>query len=229
MKTQRSITYAVQRSRRKTVSIYVERDGTVTVLVPEQLTDQEVERLVEAKRGWIHRSLAEWRALNTTRVVREFVNGEGFLYLGRSYRLQLTEAQEQPLLLKDGHFCLRAEQQAEPQARKAFREFYREKGLKWIGERIAFYERRIGVRAGGLRVLDLKSRWASCAKAGVLNFHWKCMMAPLRILDYIVVHELVHLLHPTHSRAFWSEIDKVIPDYRERMEWLRVNGAGLDL
>jgi predicted metal-dependent hydrolase len=219
----------VKRSRRKTASIYVERDGTVSVLVPEQLTDQEVERLVESKRAWIYRSLAEWRALNATKVARQFVNGEGFLYLGRSYRLRLTEAQEQPLLLKDGHFCLRADQQGELQARKAFREFYREKGLKWIGERIRFYESRIGVQAGGLRVLDLKSRWASCAKAGVLNFHWKCMMAPLRILDYIVVHELAHLLHPTHSRAFWSEIDKLIPDYRERMEWLRVHGAGLDL
>ncbi len=81
----------------------------------------------------------------------------------------------------------------------------------------------------GIRVIDLKNRWASCTPEGKLNFHWKCMMSPATILDYIVVHELAHLIHPNHSAAFWNEVDKVLPDYGERKEWLRVHGAGMDL
>ena len=72
-------------------------------------------------------------------------------------------------------------------------------------------------------------RWASCGKSGIMNSHWKSMMAPPRIIDYITVHELCHLHHRDHSDAFWNEVDKVMPDYRERKEWLRKHGAGLDL
>jgi hypothetical protein len=83
------------------------------------------------------------------------------------------------------------------------------------------------VEASAVKVLDLKHHWASCTPGGRLNFHWKCMMAPATVLDYIVVHELAHLRYPNHTAAFWNEVDKVMPDYRDRKEWLRVNGAGM--
>ena len=89
-RTYKDISYTLKRSQRKTASIYVERDGGVTVLVPRDLTDRQVDSLLESKRKWIYRNLAEWHDLNATRVDREYVNGEGFLYLGRSYRLKLV-------------------------------------------------------------------------------------------------------------------------------------------
>jgi predicted metal-dependent hydrolase len=78
-------------------------------------------------------------------------------------------------------------------------------------------------------VIELKYRWASCSPGGALNFHWKCMMAPVTILDDIVVHELAHLIHANHTKAFWNEVDEVMSDFQERKEWLRANGAGMDL
>ena len=81
----------------------------------------------------------------------------------------------------------------------------------------------------GMDVRELGHRWASCSPVGRLAFHWKCMMAPQAIIDYIVVHELCHLHHGDHTEAFWNEVDKVMPSYRERKEWLRENGAGLDV
>lgn len=88
----------------------------------------------------------------------------------------------------------------------------------------------MGVETGQIRVMELHHRWASCSVAtGDLNFHWKCLMAPLSILDYIIVHELAHLKYNNHSDAFWNEVDKIMPDHRERKAWLRVNGAGMDL
>lgn len=227
MRTYKDIQYTLKRSRRKTASIYVERDGQVTVLVPGELTDRQIDDMLEGKRKWIYRNLAEWQDLNATRVDREYVNGEGFLYLGRSYRLKLVTDQDEPLQLKDGYFCLRADQKADGPA--AFRAFYRAKAAIRISDRVAYFQDKLGVTPKSVRVLDLKNRWASCSADGHLNFHWKCMMAPTTILDYIVVHELAHLHYPNHNAAFWNEVDKVMPDFRERKEWLRVNGAGMDL
>ena len=100
------IAYEVVRSRRKTADIVIEWDGSVLVRAPEEVAPERIEDIIESKRHWIYRNLAEWRDLNATRVVREYRNGEGFLYLGRSYRLLLVADQEQPLLLKNGRFCL---------------------------------------------------------------------------------------------------------------------------
>ncbi len=103
----KDIAYRLKKSPRKTTSIYIERDGSVSVLAPEPYDLSKVESLIEKKRSWIYRNLAEWEDLNRTKVQRDFVNGEGFLYLGRSYRLRLVEDQEQKLTLRNGYFCLR--------------------------------------------------------------------------------------------------------------------------
>ena len=227
--TYKDIRYNLKRSRRKTASIYIERDGQVSLLVPETLSDTEIDALIESKRKWIYTGLAEWQDLNAAKVKREYVNGESFLYLGRNYRLKLTDGQVKPLLLKNGYFCLRPDKSASGDAEKAFKTFYREKGKVKITERVDYYKGRMGVTPKAVRIIDLKNRWASCSAKGNLNFHWKVMMTPMKILDYIVVHVLAHFTFPNHTKSFWNELDKVLPDYKERKEWLRVNGAGMDI
>ncbi len=225
----KDITYTLRRSERKTASIYIERDGQVSVYVPKELTDAQLDELLESKRKWVYRNLAEWEDLNAARAEREYVNGEGFLYLGRSYRLKIVDQQEQPLLLKDGYFLLLSDNGSAPDADTIFKDFYREKGKQRIPDRVAFYQDRMGLKATSVKIMELQHRWASCTTDGKLNFHWKCIMAPLAVIDYIIVHELAHLIHPNHTDAFWNEVDKAMPEYQERKEWLRVNGAGMDL
>jgi predicted metal-dependent hydrolase len=229
IKAFKDIEYTLIRSRRKTASIYIERDGKVSVLVPEKLTARQIDDILESKRKWIYQSLAEWQDLNANRIQRDYVNGEGFLYLGRSYRLTLVSELPEPLMLRDGYFCLRATKGSAPDADAVFREFYRAKGAVRIPPRVAYFQTKMGVKSKSIRIMDLKHRWASCTASGNLNFHWKCMMAPLTVIDYIVVHELAHLIHSNHSAAFWNEVDKVMPDFQERKIWLRDNGAGMDL
>lgn len=217
---------------RKTTDIVIERDGVIRVRPPLKMTPEQVDETVFSKRLWIYRNLAEWRDLNATRVVREWVNGESFLYLGNSYRLFLVDAQDEPLKLKDGRFCLLrslVKQKSTEAANEAFRHFYAGKGLIKIQQRVSHFAEKLGLVVGQVQVKDLGFRWASCSAKGDLQFHWKCMMAPLTVIDYIVVHELCHLRYRDHSQAFWNEIDKVMPLYRERKEWLRVRGAELDL
>jgi len=229
---QDAIDYQVIRSRRRTADVIVERDGSVLVRAPETLSDDRIRDIVESKRYWIYKTLAAWRDLNASRVLREYRNGEGFLYLGRSYRLSLVVDQDAPILLKDGRFRLRrdiVERGALESARVAFRDYYTIRGRDRIAQRVRYYAPKVGVSAGSIAVRDLGHRWASCSPKGDLAFHWKCMMAPQSIIDYIVVHELCHMHQRDHTDAFWNEIDKVMPTYRERKEWLRKNGAGLDI
>ena len=219
-------------SQRKTTDIVIERNGVVSARPPAGYTPEQVDAVVDSKRMWIYRNLAEWKDLNASAVAREWVNGETFLYLGRAYRLSLVSGQECALLLKEGRFCLSrtvVEQGGTAAARQAFEAYFADKGMQRISERGAWFAPKVGVDIAGIKVKEMGYRWASCGKNGRLNFHWKCMMAPPKIIDYIVVHELCHLHHRNHTDAFWNEVDKVMPDYRERKAWLRKHGAGLDL
>jgi len=227
----KDIPYTLSRSRRKTASIYIERDGSISVLVPEKLTDVQIGRIIEIKRPQIYKAIAEWDELNAKRYTREYVNGEGFPYLGRSYRLKLVERQKYPLVLRNGFFCLKSKSSpaSSAKASASFKAFYRKRGLIWIRRRVSHFSRQMGVAVNTVRVMDLRHRWASCSTNGSVNVNWRTMMAPPTIIDYIIVHELAHLIHANHSSAFWNEVDKVLPDYRDRREWLRRNGASLSL
>src|SRR6266704_3308070 len=132
----KDIAYEIVRSRRATADIVIERDGRVLVRAPESIPDERIEDIVESKRYWIYKNLAEWRDLNATRILREYRNGEGFLYLDRSYRLQLVAGQEEPLLLRNGAFCLRrdlVDRGAIEAIKSAFRDYYVARGLERIG------------------------------------------------------------------------------------------------
>lgn len=219
-------------SERRTTDIVIERDGLITARPPKMMSPEQVDETVLSKRMWIYRNLAQWRDLNATRVAREWVSGESFLYLGSSYRLQLVQEQDEPLKLKDGRFCLLrslVDAGGEEAAQRAFEDFYKKKGLARLNKRVMYFASKVGVNPGTVHIKELGYRWASCLKNGTLHFHWKCLMAPLTIIDYIVVHELCHLHHRDHSEAFWNEVDKVLPDYGDRKEWLRMRGAQLDL
>lgn len=219
-------------TKRRTTDIVIERDGRVVVRPPAGYTLEQIDAVVASKRLWIYRNLAEWKDLNATAVAREWVNGETFLYLGGAYRLVLTSGQDRPLKLKDGHFRLSREvieQGGTDAAREAFEQYYADKGHERFRHRVAFFAPRVGVEVMDIRVKEMGYRWASCGRNGVLNFHWKCMMAPPRIIDYITVHELCHFHYRNHTEAFWNEVDKVMPEWRERKEWLRKRGAALDI
>jgi hypothetical protein len=226
------IEYRLMRSGdRRTADIVIGRDGQVSVRVPPHLSEEHADQLIEEKRYWIYKNLAEWRDLNAARVIREFRNGEGFFYLGSSYRLLLVADQAEPLQLKDGRFRVRRDvaEQGEDAAKAAFRDFYIVKGRERLARRVAYFAPKVGVEITSITVKDLGYRWASCSPRGRLAFHWKCMMAQPTVVDYIVVHELCHLHQRDHTDEFWNEVDKVLPDFAERKTWLRENGAALDL
>ncbi len=213
--------------RRKTVSIFIERDGSVRVLAPASTSDETIETAIKSKEYLIFTKLAKWKELNQGRVNREYVNGQSFLYLGRNYRLKLTENQDVPLKISGGFFLLDIRHLSK--AEKVFKEFYKEKALLKIKERMKVHEDKFPTKPTAIKVLELRNRWASWTPKDGLNFHWKCIMAPVSVLDYIIMHEMVHLKYPNHSTDFWNELDKKMPDFREQENWLKRNGVKMSL
>jgi len=223
--------YTLKRSKRKSIGISIERDGAIIVRAPLQTEFDEIEKFVSDKRIWIHQKLAQRKVLNREGPKREFVNGQGFLYLGKSYRLKVIADGKtksgKTLRLWQGYFELKESEKSN--AREHFILWYKRQIKKQLKIRLLRYDKRIGVEANDFRISDLGHRWASCGRNGVISFNWRSVMAPIWVFDYILVHEMVHLIERRHSKRFWGLVSRVIPDYEEHALWLNENGADLDL
>ena len=132
-----------------------------------------------------------------------------------------NDANGPPLRLKGDRFLLR--RTASDRGEELFQRFYIERGLEWLPRRIERLADRIGVAPGELTVRDLGYRWGSCNPTG-LNFHWRTMQLPPRIIEYVIAHELVHLIEPHHDPAFWQRLERSMPDHRDRKDWLVEHG-----
>lgn len=212
--------------RRKTLQITVERDGQLLLVAPPQVHEDVLRQFVLEKRFWIYSRLAEKEQRLHTAPAKEFVEGEGFPYLGRNYRLKLVGQQNVPLKLSAGRFCLLHTEL--PQAREQFIRWYSSCAIPWISQRVKGFCNRMEVSPTDIRVQDLGYRWGSCGKNGRLYFHWKTILLPASIVEYVVVHELAHLHEPHHTPAFWQRIERVIPDYAQRKEWLAEHGGEVE-
>lgn len=217
----------VQRSaRRRTLQLTVERNGDLVLSAPPGVEQARLLAFVQAKRFWIYTKLAEKERLQRSVPLKEFVAGEGFLYLGRSHRLKLVEEQAVPLRLAGGRFCLHRDQVA--QGREHFVRWYAERARVWLAARMEAYRSRMEVAPAGVKVQDLGYRWGSCGKGDWLYFHWKTILLPARIAEYVVVHEMAHLHEPHHTPEFWLRVERAMPDYLLRKHWLAEFGMDVE-
>jgi predicted metal-dependent hydrolase len=221
--TVEELQFAIRRSRRRSIELIIERDGSITVRAPKFATASDVSKFVREKRMWVYGKLAEREMLGRQTARKEFVTGEGFSYLGRTYRLRLVDRQDRPLKLLNGRFLLA--RTAQPEARNHFIRWYQDHSAAWLAERAKYWAERMALRPGSLHVRDLGSRWGSCGKGDRLNFHWALMTLPRNAIDYIIVHELAHIQAPAHNKKFWSTVERTMPDYKQRKSWIDQHGG----
>lgn len=212
--------------RRKTLQITVERDGSLLLSAPPETPVERLHKFVEDKQYWVYTKLAEKDRLQKAIPSKEFVDGEGFLYLGRSYRLRLVEEQDVPLKLAGGRFLLRRDAVAD--ARQHFIRWYSDHAKPWLESRVDDCRTRMEVNPAGLRVQDLGYRWGSCGKGAWLYFHWKTILLPARIAEYVVVHEMAHLHEPHHTPEFWLRVERAMPDFEQRKTTLAESGISVE-
>jgi predicted metal-dependent hydrolase len=211
--------------RRRSVGLTVERDATITAVVPPETDEAWLANAITAKRPWLFAKLRERAELGTPRPPREYVTGEGFPYLGRSYRLLLVDEAPNPVRLWRGRLELHRDY-VDDAARHLVR-WYATVGKPWLAKRAAPWAQRMEADLSALRVRPLGYRWGSCSSSGTMNIHWAVMQLPPDLIDYVLVHELAHVRHHDHGPAFWATVERAMPDAAARRVRLRKSGADL--
>jgi hypothetical protein len=215
------------RSRRKTISLVVMPNATLIVRAPMRTSIAYIENLVQEKSVWIQRKMKEMEN-RPAPPERKYINGEIFLYLGRDYSLRIVEpgVMRAPYLIKN-ELCVPCGNEAD--IALWLNQWYVAESARILSVRVAWFAMITGNEPVSVRITDARQRWGSCSSTGSVNFSWRLVMAPLEIVDYVVVHELVHLNQPDHSKIFWEKVRDILPDYNRRRKWLKENGRLLTL
>lgn len=220
------LVFEVRRSsRRKTLSLTVDRGGELVIHAPDTTADEELYQWANSKLLWVYRKLAIREEMSPQINEPEYVTGERFAYLGRTYRLMVVKVQEIPFQFNGSCFTIR--QDARAAAQEHFRQWYISRGAEWIKNRIQRLAPKVGVTPARIEVRDLGFRWGSCGMHQTLYFNWKGLQLPVRFLDYLLLHELIHLIEPNHSPSFWGCLERALPDWKQRKEELKKKARDL--
>jgi predicted metal-dependent hydrolase len=216
------------RKRRKTISLHIKEDGKIVIYTPFRTPKWEIEKFIEEKQSWIVEKTSE-REKKIKEVEKTFLPGEKFLYLGEWYPLEIQESSNKkpPLTLAFGKFILHPDHLA--QARDLFCNWYKKEAKERIIERVGHYSDRFQLFPEGIKITSARSRWGSCSRDNRLSFSWRIIMASLTVIDYVLIHELVHIREKNHSKKFWDYLESILPDYRKHRSWLRENGHLLQI
>ena len=227
----RQLPYTIRRSarRKKTVAVTVDPAGSVLVVAPQRLASARLDTIVTRKAAWIAQQLRHLEAHSPPPAPREFVSGESVLYLGRHYRLKVHPHETGKARLRGGwlHVPAPAGAQRTAHVRATLVSWFRRHAVARLPERVEAWRAKAGVAPRGVVVADQRKRWGSCDQRGTIRLNWRIIQAPMRLVDYVVVHELMHLRHRGHGRDYWQAVGRVMPDYDRRREDLRRCGGEL--
>jgi predicted metal-dependent hydrolase len=225
MKTSKIDIDEIIRTQRKTIAIIVDMNGRVIVRAPLNAPSKQIEAFINEKEEWIRSKKVMADELPKIQP-KEYVTGEEFYYLGRTYPLEIVGEQSKPLILSEKFLLSNS---VRSKAEEVFTKWYKVQARRVITERVEKFAKGNGFVYERIRITRARTRWGSCSSKGSLNFTWRLVMAPLFAIDYVVIHELVHLAEKNHSKVYWNIVKNLMPDYRERKSWLNENGQSLTL
>jgi predicted metal-dependent hydrolase len=202
----------------------IEADGSLRLQAAGDIATEELTRFLASKREWVYRKLAEKEVLQHEPVTKELVDGEGFLYLGRSHRLKIDDANG-IVRLERGRLVLPRPLAETGDA--SLIAWYQRCGEAWLRPRVRSWAERLRVEAGAIEVADLGHKWGSATAGKRVRIHWATLQLSPALVDYVLAHELAHLREPHHGPDFWQLLGRVMPDYDERKQELAKRGAGL--
>jgi predicted metal-dependent hydrolase len=214
------------RSKRRTIALVVESDSTLTVRAPLTMPEREILAFVASHTAWIQKNQARLRRI-TPPPPKQYRHGERFPLLGEDFPLVITSATRPALRFTGDHFQL--SRSAIPQAREVFTRWYRQEARNILTERVNYLAARHGFHYSSLRISSARTRWGSCSSRGTLSFTWRLILAPRQVIDYVILHELVHTRVRDHSRNFWRHLAELDSGYKKHVLWLKNNGKNLNI
>lgn len=218
--------YEIKYSNRKTLNITVERDRSIIVRAPKSLSEDRIEEIVNSKRQWIREKMNHAQKYPLDYSPKEFISGETLMYLGRNYQL-LVEKDNYEGVKFNRRFSISKVNQEK--ANQLFKNWYMERSLTKIKPLAKKYAENLGVVYNECKVSEMKYRWASCTPKNNIIFNWRIIKAPQYVVEYLVAHELVHLIENNHTPQFWHILSIQVPNYQKSKDWLKVNGHLLEV
>lgn len=215
---------------RRSIGIRIEPPGTVTVYVPRDTRPEAVIAMVRMKAAWIRRKLRLMTEAAPWCAEKRCVDGEIYLLLGEEYplRVLVDERYVIPQVRPVGGYLAVITSAADREfIYTALRRWYLAEAEAMLRNRVGRYRDFLPVSPTAVKVKEQRRRWGSCAADKTLRFNWRLIMAPLAVIDYVVVHELCHLQERNHGKGFWALVESILPDYRKHRKWLRDNGLKL--
>lgn len=206
--------------------MYINSDAELIVRAPFNTNEEIINKVVLKYKDRLQKTQKEVQLRNLKFNKKEFVNGERFLYLGNHYNLKLVDNREILLDFKEDFLLLK---KYLSYAKNIFIIWYKRRAYEKISQRVEWYAQKNGFEYNKINITNARKRWGSCSHQGNLSFTWRLIMAPLPIIDSIVVHELVHLEVKNHSKVFWNKVEILDPEYKEHKDWLKNNGHLLRL
>jgi predicted metal-dependent hydrolase len=220
--------YTIKRSeKRRKLTITVERDRSVVVHAPKNTSDEKIEQVVESKRQWIYEKIGHPQKYQDLPHApgKEIVSGESALYLGRQYRIEIVKSNTSEIHFDQRFFV---PDLPKPIRAEAMREWYIAKANEKIVSRVKQHARLLGVDVALVKIVDNRYRWGSCTLNDNVNFNWRLIKAPMFVIDYIIVHELAHLIETNHTPRFWNIVRAQAPTMDKAKVWLKENGQILE-
>jgi predicted metal-dependent hydrolase len=213
-------------SDRKTISLIVERDCSIIVRAPIGTSDSDIEKIIEEKKLWLFEKLRHPQKYPQPPIKKEFISGESLLYIGRNYQLEITE-NDFPGVRFHSKFYISHQHKLD--AAELIKFWYINRAKEKLPQRIQEFADNLGVEYKKILVTDLKYSWASCTLKKNLNFNWRIIKAPIHVIDYLIVHELAHLIEQNHGPEFWNIVAVQIPNFDRAKNWLKHNGHKLEI
>ncbi|GGH73302.1 putative metal-dependent hydrolase [Pullulanibacillus pueri] len=230
------IEYELMLHDRDDIIISVDWINGLEVKAPGEVEKDRLEAVLHKKAKWIMNKYNEIYDIVKTPLPKEFVSGEKFSYLGRAYRLKVLKKEHTKvdLTFHQGKFIATvptslSERERQDKLKKAFKKWYNQHGLEKVKQRLALYTEKLGVQPLSITLRDQRLRWGTCTPEGNIYLNWRLVMAPIPVIDYVIVHELSHLKHMNHSKDYWAVVRTLLPNYEQHKEWLKNNGPLLTL
>jgi predicted metal-dependent hydrolase len=212
--------------KRTTMGIYIDLYGNIEVQVPKGTEEELVFQLLEEKWDLIHQRTKEMKERFNGHKERVYDEGGSFLYLGNPISIlisQDTDFKKDKVVLEGDKLHIYVKDHDEERIKKALKRFFYQQCKALVERRIQYYQSSFKVKPRSIRISDNKSNWGTCDSMRQLTFNWKLAMAPLEVIDYVVVHEMCHMVHLNHDRSFWRLVGKILPDYEQRENWLALS------
>jgi predicted metal-dependent hydrolase len=220
----------IRSSKRTSIAIKINK-GIVSIMVPDHLNGATIELLVAKKSRWIKEKLAFQKEIFEIKP-KEFIAGEVFSYLGKNHVLKIASGSYPLLSLYEDELIASVRNKSIDNSKtikKLLIKWYKQQAQLIMVEKTQHYAQIIGVTPSAVVIKSFRSRWGSCSIKSLIQYNWKIIMAPEPIINYLVIHELCHILQHNHSPAFWKKVEKYCPNYKEQGTWLKLNGAKLEI